>query len=287
MGYEHQQGFTDLLLIRNLSWAQIHHGKIEITMNTQSFLKNQLVKLEQRLKAFIEGSTARLVSSEMNSLEIANQLRRILQEEHQVLEDGRLLAPNYFLLAASPLYAERLRKEQRLLKELEEELERLAVAAGLTFACPPVIRIVDDEEIPYQQVSISGYFAHENTATHGMSEEEAIGALELPQYAFLIVNGVHIFPLDKAVINIGRHPDNHLVLNDPRVSRQHAQLRAVRGQYILFDLGSAGGTMVNNQRIRQVILSSGDVISLAGVPLVYGEDSHSLARTQKLSLTSQ
>lgn len=256
-------------------------------MKAKSFFKDQFVKMEQRLKAFIEGSTARFVSSEMNSHEIASQLRRIIQEEHQVLEDGRLLAPNYFLLAASPLYADRLRKEQQLLKELEEELERLAVEAGITFACPPVIRIVDDEEIPYRQVSISGYFAQENTATHGMSEEQAINTLELPQNAFLIVNGVHIFPLDKAVINIGRHPDNHLVLDDPRVSRQHAQLRAVRGQYVLFDLGSAGGTTVNNQRIRQANLSSGDVISLAGVPLVYGEDRHSLAKTQKLSLTSQ
>jgi hypothetical protein len=287
VGHERQQVFAELLLICNLSCAQIHHGKIRITMNAKSFLKEHFVKLEQRLKVLIEGSTARFVSSEMNSHEIANQLRRILQEEHQVLEDGRLLAPNYFLLAASPLYADKLRKEQRLLKELEEELERLAIEAGFTFASPPIIRIVDDEEIPYQQINISGYFAQENTATHGMSEEKAIDSCEIPQNAFLIVNGVHIFPLDKAVINIGRHPDNHLVLDDPRVSRQHAQLRAVRGQYMLFDLGSAGGTTVNNQRIRQAILSSGDVISLAGVPLVYGEDSQPISKTQKLSLTSK
>jgi|DewCreStandDraft_4_1066084.scaffolds.fasta_scaffold00003_600 hypothetical protein len=255
-------------------------------MNARSFLKDQLVRLEQRLKAFIEGSTTRFMASEMDSQEIAAQLRQILQENHQVLEDGRLLAPNYFLLAASPLYADKLRKEQRLLKELEDELERLAREAGLTFAAPPVIKIVEDEEIPYHQISISGYFSQENTATHGISEQEATNSLEIPQNAFLIVNGVHIFPLDKAIINIGRHPDNHLVLDDPRVSRQHAQLRAVRGQYMLFDLGSAGGTMVNNQRVRQAILSSGDVISLAGIPLVYGQDSHPIGKTQKLTLTS-
>ncbi|MFN3309189.1 MAG: FHA domain-containing protein, partial [Anaerolineales bacterium] len=111
-------------------------------------------------------------------------------------------------------------------------------------------------------------------------------SVEIPQNAFLIVNGVRIFPLDQAVVNIGRHPDNHLVLDDPRVSRQHAQLRAVRGHYLIFDLGSAGGTLVNNLRVRQATLSSGDVISLAGVPLVYGEDAQAVGGTRKLSLSS-
>ncbi|PWH13310.1 MAG: hypothetical protein DDG59_14535 [Anaerolineae bacterium] len=256
-------------------------------MNAKSFLKEQFIKLEQRLKAVIEGSTAQIVSSKLDSQEIAAQLRRILQENHQTLQDGHLLAPNYFLLAASPLYAEKLRKQQPLLKELEEELEHLATKAGLTFASPPVIQIVEDEDIPYPQVSISGYFSQDMTETHGINEKEAQDHPEIPQNAFLIVNGVNIFPLDKPVINIGRHPDNHLVLDDARVSRQHAQLRAVRGQYRLFDLGSAGGTLVNNQPIRQAILSPGDVISLAGIPLVYGEDRQAPGKTQKLSLNTQ
>lgn len=254
-------------------------------MDPKGFFKDSLAKLEQRLKAFIEGATTHLVASPLDSQQIAAQLRELLQTNYQVLEDGRALAPNYFLLATSPLYAEKLRQEKRLIREMEEELERLALEAGLTFASPPIIQIVDDEEIPHHQVSISGHFSQEVTATHGIIEEES-PLVEIPQNAFLIVDGVRIFPLDKAVVNIGRHPDNHLVLEDPRVSRQHAQLRAVRGQYLLFDLGSAGGTMVNNLRVRQAFLSSGDVISLAGVPLVYGEDSQTAGGTRKLTLPS-
>lgn len=254
-------------------------------MDAKTFFREKLARLEYHLKAFIEGTSVHFVISPTFSQQISTQLREILQENHQVLEDGRLLAPNYFLIAASPLYAEQLRHETHLLMGLEKELEHLALQAGLTFASPPVIQIIDDEEIPHQQILVSGYFSQDMTATQGVPEEKS-SEIEMPHNAFLIVDGVRIFPLDRAVINIGRHPDNHLVLNDPRVSRQHAQLRAVRGKYILFDLGSVGGTTVNNLRVHQAILSSGDVIALAGVPLVYGEDNYLVDGTQKLTMTS-
>lgn len=277
-----QEGSSHLEFISSMG----HRGKIRLTMDAKSYLKDKLGKLEQRLKAFIEGSTTRWVASPFDSQAMAAQLRAALQANGQVLEEGRVLAPNYFLLAASPLYAEKLRQDRQLIHELENELERFAQEIGWSFASPPVIQVVEDEEIPHPQVSISAHFSQEVTSTHGVAENGESSAIEIPQNAFLIVDGVRIFPLDKAVVNIGRHPDNHLVLDDPRVSRQHAQLRAVRGQYLLFDLGSAGGTLVNNQRVHQAVLSSGDVISLAGVPLVYGEDSQTMGGTHKLSLSS-
>jgi pSer/pThr/pTyr-binding forkhead associated (FHA) protein len=75
------------------------------------------------------------------------------------------------------------------------------------------------------------------------------------------------------VVNIGRRPDNNLVIDDPSVSRVHAQLRAIRGQMVLFDLESTGGTYVNGQRVASSILYPGDVISLAHTQLVYGQDA--------------
>jgi len=94
----------------------------------------------------------------------------------------------------------------------------------------------------------------------------------IPGNAFLIIQGTKIFPLKQSVVNIGRRLDNHIVIDDPRVSRNHAQLRAVRGHYMLFDLNSTGGTFVNNERTTQSALYPGDVISLAGVMLIFGQD---------------
>jgi pSer/pThr/pTyr-binding forkhead associated (FHA) protein len=94
-----------------------------------------------------------------------------------------------------------------------------------------------------------------------------------PINAFLIINGNEIFSLKPGVTNLGRRADNQIIIQDPRVSRQHAQLRSVRNHFVLFDLSSSGGTYVNGQRISQIALKPGDVISLAGVTLIYGEDS--------------
>jgi len=96
---------------------------------------------------------------------------------------------------------------------------------------------------------------------------------KLPENAFLIVEGVKVFPLKLPVINIGRRLDNQLVIDDPRVSRNHAQLRAIKGRFVVFDLNSTGGTFVNGQRASQTVLYPGDVISLAGVALIFGQDN--------------
>jgi pSer/pThr/pTyr-binding forkhead associated (FHA) protein len=114
--------------------------------------------------------------------------------------------------------------------------------------------------------------------------------VNIPPNTFLIVNGSRIFPLDQTVVNIGRRSTNDLVVDDHRVSRDHAQLRAVRGKYILFDLSSTGGTFVNGQRVNQKTLNPLDVISLAGVALVYGQemiDAQGLGQTEKMSTLDQ
>ena len=93
----------------------------------------------------------------------------------------------------------------------------------------------------------------------------------IPEDAFVIIDGTRVIPLNQAVVNIGRRIENTLVVDDPRVSRTHAQLRAINGRYIIFDLNSTGGTFVNGERVKQSILYPGDVISLAGADLIYGQ----------------
>lgn len=94
---------------------------------------------------------------------------------------------------------------------------------------------------------------------------------DIPPNAFLIVNGAEVFPLKKNIVTIGRMADNDLVIQEVQISRYHAQLRAVKGQYLLVDLQSTGGTSVNGVKIHQVALFPGDVISFAGIPVIYGQ----------------
>ncbi len=89
--------------------------------------------------------------------------------------------------------------------------------------------------------------------------------------AFLIVNGDRVIPLDQLVTNIGRKSDNQIIIDDPHVSRYHAQIQKVKGRFILVDLDSTVGTSVNGKNIKQVFLKPGDVISLGGVPIIFGQ----------------
>ncbi|HKJ27344.1 MAG TPA: FHA domain-containing protein [Anaerolineales bacterium] len=90
--------------------------------------------------------------------------------------------------------------------------------------------------------------------------------------AYLIVSS-EVFQIHGELTNIGRKLDNHIVLNDPRISRNHVQIRVVDGQFILLDLNSTGGTMVNGRKISKSVLYSGDAISLAGVDIKFVQDT--------------
>jgi len=102
----------------------------------------------------------------------------------------------------------------------------------------------------------------------------------IPQNAILIIEGVIVHSLKESVINIGRKLGNHITIDDPRISRQHAQLRAIQGHFVLFDLDSMGGTFVNGQRTTQIVLYPGDMISLAGVTMIFAQDDPTLRSGQ-------
>ncbi len=105
---------------------------------------------------------------------------------------------------------------------------------------------------------------------------------DIPQNAFLIVNGAEIYPLRKKVINIGRMDDNDIIIQNAHISRYHARLLAKGGQYTLLDLESTGGTSVNGKKVSQAQIQPGDVITLSGIPLIYGRSKG----TEKLETAS-
>ena len=95
----------------------------------------------------------------------------------------------------------------------------------------------------------------------------------IPVNVFLVVDGRKAIPLDQPLITIGRSHENTVVLDDPRVSRKHIEIRVIRDHFVIFDLNSSGGTYVNGQRVSQGILYPGDLISLAGVNMVFTRDT--------------
>lgn len=69
------------------------------------------------------------------------------------------------------------------------------------------------------------------------------------------------FPLEAGGLRVGRTAgQNQLVIEDPEVSRQHAQIDLVDGKARLVDRGSPNGTFVDGHRITEVVLQPGNVI---------------------------
>jgi hypothetical protein len=187
------------------------------------------------------------------------------------------IAPNVFTLIVAP-DASPMWKEQRTIDALKEIIAGAGSQVGLKFTTPPSITITTDENFTSEDIGIVASHKLEPVAdtqgmeTTGAGMDAGVGD-NIPENAFLIIEGVKVHALTEPVVNIGRRLENHLVIDDPRVSRNHAQLRSIKGRFVLFDLNSTGGTFVNGQRTSQTVLYPGDVISLAGVALIFGQDN--------------
>lgn len=70
-------------------------------------------------------------------------------------------------------------------------------------------------------------------------------------------------------VSIGRSPSNDLVLNAPKVSRQHAAINKYKDKYIIIDLKSSNGVYINGKKIEEHPLEDGDEVSIAGYRFLF------------------
>lgn len=234
-----------------------------------------LKEIESRLQALIEIDLLKALPGSIMEDVVIQKVAAAIHLNTILQEDGTIVAPNSFTLILNPQTAERWR-DQRLLTILLHSIADVVQEAGFRFTISPTITISTNEKISINDAEIA---ASHQVETMGDTNATPLdtGSLEdsnkMPENAFLIVEGVKVFPLTLSVVNIGRRLNNQLVIDDPRVSRDHAQLRAIKGRFVVFDLNSTGGTFVNGQRTSQSVLYPGDVISLAGVALIFGQDN--------------
>jgi len=238
-------------------------------------MKDLLNQIETFLQKLIEDNSHRLLGSTRFENQVIKQLIQAMGNQIRTDAEGNLTAPHIFSLNVPQDYSEDIRSNQGLLDNLASQLMKAGISAGVHFDGAITISVFPDNNIKAGEFKIQAIRKEENLTETLPFESLPSSLLPSMQFseAFLIVGGTQIFTLDEDIINIGRNIDNDLVLDDPRVSRKHGQIRVVKGRHMLFDLGSSGGTFVNNKRIKQIALHPGDVLSLAGVPLVYGQDS--------------
>lgn len=240
-------------------------------------MKLKLDQLEAKLQSLVEGQLAGILPGLRVEDRIIQRLAGALKQNIIEKKDEGAIAPNVFTLIVAP-DSSPMWKEQRTIDTLKSIITTAGTEVGLKFTAQPTITITTDENYSDEEIGVVASHKLEPVEdTQGMENSTPGNATEagegIPENAFLIIEGVKVHPLTESVINIGRRLENHLVIDDPRVSRNHAQLRSIKGRYVLFDLNSTGGTFVNGQRTSQTVLYPGDVISLAGVALIFGQDN--------------
>jgi hypothetical protein len=242
-----------------------------------SMMRDHLSQFEDRIQYLIEGGFARLFAGRLHPRELATQLVKSMEDLASRTPDGQLVAPDTYSIRLSPRdHAAILEAHPDIITSLTKELVEIARIAGITLTSTPKVKLLADDNIGLHQVAVSAWHM-----TNGMDSTQSMRPGKVwdtnkPDFAraLLILNGKQQIVIDRPVINLGRNRDNHVIFNDPAVSRHHAQIRLRFGQHVLFDLGSTSGTLVNSCQIQETTLQSGDVITLGASNLIYIEEDN-------------
>ncbi len=232
-------------------------------------------EIEKRLQNLIESSIQILPwNSNQKSVAIA-----IIHEMRDLVIraiDKNEPLPNIFSISVHPDVYNNLSADTLWIHEIQKTLTESAEEYDSSFTGEISVQFFANPEIEHlHEYEINFYSVKhqiEKTAvlkTHQVERKNQI----ISRDAYLLLPNKEIFALTVAFTQIGRKNDNHLIIDDPTISRNHAQIRNINGNFVIFDLNSTSGTFLNGVRIKQAMLRTGDVISIANYPLVYGEES--------------
>jgi pSer/pThr/pTyr-binding forkhead associated (FHA) protein len=77
------------------------------------------------------------------------------------------------------------------------------------------------------------------------------------------------YPFAGGEMSVGRLPENDVVIDNLSVSRKHAVITSRRDCYVLRDLGSKNGTLLNNRPATEAKLVDGDVIAIGKYEILF------------------
>jgi hypothetical protein len=235
--------------------------------------KHHISRLEHQLSELVETTFSTLFGNKIHTQDIALELARAMEISASSASDtdGHPIAPDQYLIGLHPtIHQTLIRQHPDLTSLLAKYLIELGTNANYRFIQHPTVRLIADSKLAQNRFTVHAtHQTHHNASSTAAMKKVTIHKPDLSVKAHLIINNQEIFHLTEAVNNIGRHPDNHIVLLDNTVSRHHAQIRLRSGQHIIFNAQSLSGTRVNNVQIKEHRLKSGDVIDLGNSRLVY------------------
>lgn len=254
--------------------------------------------LERTLERMVVGVFSRGARTNIRPIELGRRLVREMDDQRSVDVKGRRVVPNDFVLKLSPKDYEGFSEISDVLQtELVEAAREYARSEGYHFMGPVRVELAVEETQKPGRFDVVATLRQAASAASAASSaapaaapadvavppapaapaptapapapssgeidwsEAGAAPVEAVESRLILPSGEKV-PLGDVVVTVGRLSDSTIPLNDQNVSRKHAEIRPNRKHYVVVDLGSTNGTMVNGTRIHgETTLSDGDIIS--------------------------
>ena len=208
---------------------------------------------ERRLGNLVEGFFATTFRSGLQPVELAKRLLREM-DANRTVGVREVWAPNRFVFSLSESDAARFEQaEQALVAELRQVVREAAVEHGWGLVGPPEIELEVDEEFAKGRFGCVASFVE--------GEDELPPQPPAGQPTLILPDG-RAFGLVRSSITIGRLPECDVVVDDAGASRQHARIHRTDSGFVITDLGSTNGTLVNGRPAQEQELLDGDTITI-------------------------
>jgi FHA domain-containing protein len=247
--------------------------------------------IEQRLERIFEGVFGRAFRTNVQPVELARKLAKEM-DEHRSTSVTRVYVPNEYTVYLSTGDREQFEGyENSLVSELEEYLAEHAARENYALLTPPRIVFETDEDLGVGEFGIATRMAQygrqgDEEAPAGAvpgatmvykprtQPTEAASLVELgveKEVAVLRWNGERRI-LDQRRSVLGRSRDADVQIEDPNVSRRHAEIVQEGSAYWLVDLGSTNGTEVDGRRVQRARLDDGSRFTIGETTVTFSTE---------------
>jgi hypothetical protein len=247
-----------------------------------------LRSIEHQIESIVEGVFGRAFRTHVQPVELARKLAKEMDEAKSV-SVSRVYVPNEYTVYLSPSDRDQFSSyEDSLRTELADYLSEHARREGYALLSTPAVLIDEDEDLNVGEFGIATRMvqpsrpqapaeapppdvlpqAHPSeTRIYRPSPTETVTPEVADEHdlarapAAIVVNGTRR-DLDDQVLVIGRSRDCDITVDDPNVSRRHAEIRHEDGAYWIVDLGSTNGITLDGERVERARLEPGAQILL-------------------------
>lgn len=245
----------------------------------------------------MEGAFAKVFKGDVQPVEIASALQRETDDRKTVVGQGKVLVPNDFVVELGKHDHDRLEPwAQPLGAELAAMVQEHAAEQGYSFVGPVTVTLelmpdVDTGTFRVRSGVSAGDLVDGSRVVTGTAAASDVAAAGPPSHTLpgrprlvLTAGGKagsgspeargeeQTFFLTHSVTVVGRASDVDLRLNDPGVSRRHAEIRQEGGEFVVVDLGSTNGIRLNQAPVARQRLRNGDRVEVGSTTLVFRRD---------------